>query len=145
MWWSIVTVNTDRSSINKGETLSDTIRTLGCYGDAVILRHPAVGSSQQAAKFSPVPIINAGDGIGEHPTQALLDIFTIREELGTVSGLTVTILGDLKNGRTAHSLVKLLCLYGVTINYVSPSSLAMPEDVKAEAPREESLNSRLQI
>lgn len=103
----VVTVNTDRSSINKGETLSDTIRTLGCYGDAVILRHPAVGSSQQAAKFSPVPIINAGDGIGEHPTQALLDIFTIREELGTVSGLTVTILGDLKNGRTAHSLVKL--------------------------------------
>lgn len=103
----VVTVNTSRSSINKGETLSDTIRTLGCYGDAVILRHPAVGSAQQAAKFSPVPIINAGDGIGEHPTQALLDVFTIREELGTVSGLTVTILGDLKNGRTAHSLVKL--------------------------------------
>lgn len=129
----VVTINTTRSSINKGETLADTIRTLGCYGDAVVLRHPAVGSSQQAAKFSPVPIINAGDGIGEHPTQALLDVFTMREELGTVNGLTVTLLGDLRNGRTAHSLVKLLCMYGVTLNYVSPPSLAMPNDVKAEA------------
>ncbi|CAD6926772.1 unnamed protein product [Tilletia controversa] len=131
----VVTINTSRSSVNKGETLQDTIRTLGCYADAIVLRHPSVGSSQLAAKFSPVPVLNGGDGTGEHPTQALLDIFTIREELGTVSGLSVTILGDLKNGRTAHSLVKLLCLYGVTLNYVSPSSLAMPSDIKQHAAR----------
>ncbi|KDN40097.1 putative URA2-multifunctional pyrimidine biosynthesis protein [Tilletiaria anomala UBC 951] len=128
----VVSVKAQSSSVVKGESLADTIRTLGCYNDAIVLRHPAVGSAQQAAKFSPVPVINAGDGIGEHPTQALLDIFTIREELGTVSGLTVTLLGDLKNGRTTHSLVKLLCLYGVTLNYVSPASLCMPDDVKAE-------------
>jgi len=125
----VITVNTLRSSVAKGETLADTVRTLGCYGDVIVLRHPAVGSSQEAAKFSPVPILNAGDGIGEHPTQALLDVFTIREELGTVNGLTVTLVGDLKNGRTAHSLVRLLCLYGVTLNYVSPASLAMPREV----------------
>ncbi|KAG1243542.1 hypothetical protein G6F68_015791 [Rhizopus microsporus] len=76
-----------------------------------------------------VPIINAGDGIGEHPTQAFLDVFTIREELGTVNGLTVTLVGDLKNGRTVHSLVKLLTYYQVTINYVCPDSLAMPKEV----------------
>ena len=125
----VVTINTSRSSVAKGETLADTVRTLGCYGDVIVLRHPAVGSSQEAAKFSPVPIINAGDGTGEHPTQALLDVFTIREELGTVNGLTVTLVGDLKNGRTTHSLVRLLCQYGVTLNYVSPASLAMPREV----------------
>ena len=125
----VVTINTQRSSVAKGETLADTIRTLGCYSDVVVLRHPAVGSSQEAAKFSPVPIMNAGDGVGEHPTQALLDVFTIREELGTVNGLTVTLLGDLKNGRTTHSLVRLLSLYGVTLNLVSPASLAMPREL----------------
>lgn len=86
----VVAVPVDRSSVLKGESLADTIRTVGCYGDAVVLRHPDVGSSQQAAKFSPVPILNAGDGTGEHPTQAMLDIYTIREELGTVNGLVVT-------------------------------------------------------
>ena len=125
----IVAVNTSRSSVAKGETLADTVRTLGCYSDIVVLRHPAVGSSQEAAKFSPVPIINAGDGVGEHPTQALLDVFTIREELGTVNGLTITLVGDLKNGRTTHSLVRLLSLYGVTLNFVSPRSLEMPREV----------------
>ena len=76
--------------------------------------------------------MNAGDGAGEHPTQALLDIFTIREELGTCSGLTVTMVGDLKHGRTVHSLVKLLALYGVKLNYVCPPSLSMPQDIKQE-------------
>ena len=85
----VVSINTSRSSVAKGETLADTVRTLGCYSDVIVLRHPAVGSSQEAAKFSPVPIINAGDGVGEHPTQALLDVFTIREELGTVNGLSL--------------------------------------------------------
>lgn len=129
----VIQVNADSSSVTKGETLPDTIRTLGCYADAIVVRHPDVGSSQLAAKFSPVPIINAGDGVGEHPTQALLDVYTIRSELGTVNGRTITLLGDLKNGRTVHSLVTLLCLYSVHLNFVSPRSLAMPSSVIAAA------------
>ncbi|KAG8779520.1 hypothetical protein FRC12_024159 [Ceratobasidium sp. 428] len=131
----VVAITADQSSVAKGESLADTIRTLGCYGDAVVLRHPVVGSAQTAAKFSPVPILNAGDGIGEHPTQALLDIYTIRSELGTVNGRTITLLGDLKNGRTVHSLVNLLCFYSVQLNFVSPPSLSMPEHVTAAARR----------
>jgi len=130
----VVAVNVDASSVLKGETLQDTIRTLGCYADAIVIRHPEVGSSQLAAKFSPVPVINAGDGIGEHPTQALLDVYTIRSELGTVNGRTITLLGDLKNGRTVHSLVALLCsMYAVRLNFVSPASLAMPSSVVSAA------------
>ncbi|KAJ6510497.1 hypothetical protein C8R45DRAFT_964291 [Mycena sanguinolenta] len=129
----VVQINADTSSVAKGESLPDTIRTLGCYGDAIVIRHPDVGSAQLAAKFSPVPIINAGDGIGEHPTQALLDVYTIRSELGTVNGRTITLLGDLKNGRTVHSLVTLLSLYSVRLNFVSPPSLAMPASVIAAA------------
>ncbi|KAF7416241.1 hypothetical protein PC9H_002506 [Pleurotus ostreatus] len=129
----VVQINAELSSVQKGETLPDTVRTLGCYGDAIVLRHPDVGSAQLAAKFSPVPIINAGDGIGEHPTQALLDVYTIRSELGTVNGRTITLLGDLKNGRTVHSLVSLLCLYSVRLNFVSPTSLSMPATVVSAA------------
>ncbi|CAK5278005.1 unnamed protein product [Mycena citricolor] len=129
----VVQISADTSSVVKGESLPDTIRTLGCYGDAIVMRHPAVGSAQLAAKFSPVPIINAGDGIGEHPTQALLDVYTIRSELGTVNGRTITLLGDLKNGRTVHSLVTLLSLYSVRLNFVSPPSLAMPASVVSAA------------
>ncbi|KAI5122391.1 hypothetical protein M0805_002942 [Coniferiporia weirii] len=125
----VVQVSADRSSVLKGESLADTVRTLSCYADAIVIRHPEVGSSQTAAKYSPVPIINAGDGIGEHPTQALLDIYTIRSELGTVNGRTITLLGDLKNGRTVHSLVTLLCLYSVRLNFVAPPSLGMPQSV----------------
>ncbi|KAG2002539.1 aspartate carbamoyltransferase [Coprinopsis cinerea AmutBmut pab1-1] len=129
----VVQITAETSSIQKGETLADTVRTLACYGDAIVLRHPDVGSAQMAAKFSPVPIINAGDGIGEHPTQALLDVYTIRSELGTVNGRTITLLGDLKNGRTVHSLVTLLCHYSVRLNFVSPPSLAMPSSVVSAA------------
>jgi carbamoyl-phosphate synthase/aspartate carbamoyltransferase len=129
----VVQINADNSSVSKGESLPDTVRTLGCYADAIVMRHPDVGSSQLAAKFSPVPIINAGDGIGEHPTQALLDVYTIRSELGTVNGRTITLLGDLKHGRTVHSLVTLLCLYSVRLNFVAPRSLSMPSNVVAAA------------
>lgn len=94
------------------------------------MRHPEPGSAALGAKYSTVPIINAGDGIGEHPTQALLDIYTIREELGTVNGLTITLVGDLVHGRTVHSLVKLLRLYQVKLNFVSPESLQLPEEIK---------------
>ena len=128
----VISVTQNMSSIQKGESLADTVRTVGCYTDAIVVRHPDVGSAQLAAKYSKIPVINAGDGTGEHPTQAFLDVYTIREELGTVNGLTVTIVGDLKHGRTVHSLVKLLSMYDVRINYVSPESLRMPEDLVSD-------------
>jgi aspartate carbamoyltransferase len=117
------------SSVAKGESLPDTVRTLECYADVIVLRHPEVGASELAAKFARKPIINAGDGVGEHPTQALLDLFTIYEELGEPDGLTVTMLGDLKYGRTVHSLARLLSLYDVEINYVSPDILKIPGEI----------------
>ncbi|KAI9829844.1 MAG: hypothetical protein M1819_005942 [Sarea resinae] len=125
-----VAIATSHSSTVKGETLQDTIRTLGCYGDAVVLRHPEESSAAIAAKFSPVPVINGGNGSLEHPTQAFLDLFTIREELGTVTGLTITFTGDLRYGRTVHSLAKLLQHYDVRIQLVSPAALAIPTEVR---------------
>ena len=130
---SVIPINEVRySSVSKGESLPDTVRTLECYADVIVLRHPEVGSVATAAKFTRKPIINAGDGIGEHPTQALLDLFTILEELGHVDGLTITMLGDLKYGRTVHSLSRLLSLFDVKLNYVSPKILPMPEEVIKE-------------
>lgn len=114
------------SSVAKGESLADTVRTLQCYSDVIVLRHPETGAAKKAAQFLKKPLINAGDGTGEHPTQALLDLFTIQEELGRLEGLTVTMLGDLKYGRTVHSLSRLLGLYGARLNYVSPEILRMP-------------------
>jgi carbamoyl-phosphate synthase/aspartate carbamoyltransferase len=126
-----VAITTTHSSTVKGESLADSIRTLGCYGDAIVLRHPDESSAATAAKFSPVPIINGGNGSKEHPTQAFLDLFTIREELGTVTGLTITFTGDLRYGRTVHSLLKLLQHYDVQIQLVSPKFLALPADLLA--------------
>src|SRR5512133_2735063 len=120
------------SSVSKGESLPDTIRTLEAYADVIVLRHPETGSAELAARYAHKPIINAGDGIGEHPTQALLDLFTIQEELGNIDGLTITMVGDLKYGRTVHSLSRLLTLYNVRLNYVSPDILKMPEHIIAE-------------
>jgi aspartate carbamoyltransferase catalytic subunit len=122
------------SSVTKGESLTDTVRTLECYADVIVLRHPETGSAAIAAKAARKPVINAGDGIGEHPTQALLDTFTIFEELGVgqVDGMAVTMLGDLKYGRTVHSLARLLSLFDVRINYVSPEILRMPREVMDE-------------
>lgn len=117
------------SSVAKGESLPDTVRTLERYADVIVLRHPEVGAAALAARYARKPIINAGDGIGEHPTQALLDLFTIQEELGRVNGLTVTMLGDLRYGRTVHSLARLLSGFEVKINYVSPDILNMPADL----------------
>jgi aspartate carbamoyltransferase catalytic subunit len=133
---SVIPINEVRySSVAKGESLPDTIRTLECYADVIVLRHPETGSAALAAQYARKPIINAGDGIGEHPTQALLDLFTIQEELGRVDGLTVTMLGDLKYGRTVHSLARLLSLYSVGIHYVSPEILRMPKEIIGELPR----------
>ena len=127
---SVIPINeVTYSSVAKGESLPDTIRTLECYADVIVLRHPEVGSSALAAEYARKPIINGGDGIGEHPTQALLDLFTIKEELGRVDGLTVTMLGDLKYGRTVHSLARLLSLFVVRLNYISPDILRMPAEL----------------
>ncbi|KNC78888.1 protein URA1 [Sphaeroforma arctica JP610] len=125
----VVNVDSTSSSVTKGESLEDTIRCLECYADAIVLRHPTKGTADVAASVASVPVINAGDGIGEHPTQALLDLYTIREELGTINGLTIAVIGDLKHGRTTHSLVKLLCHYQVNFIFVAEESLAMPEYV----------------
>ncbi|MFC2064378.1 aspartate carbamoyltransferase [Chloroflexota bacterium] len=132
---SVIPINEVKySSVAKGESLPDTIRTLECYTDVIVLRHPETGSAAIAAKAARKPVINAGDGIGEHPTQALLDTFTIFEELGSgqIDGKTITMLGDLKYGRTVHSLARLLSLYKVKLNYVSPDILRMPEEVMKE-------------
>lgn len=127
---SVIPINEVKySSVSKGESLPDTIRTLECYADVIVIRHPEVGSAAIASKAARKPVINAGDGIGEHPTQALLDAFTIHEELGRIDGLTATLLGDLKHGRTVHSLARLLALYKVKLNYVSPEILRMPAEL----------------
>ena len=130
---SVIQINdVNYSSVTKGESLPDTIRTMQAYSDVIVLRHPEVGSAVLAAKYANIPVINAGDGIGEHPTQALLDLFTIQQELGTIDGLTVTMMGDLKNGRTVHSLARLLTLFKVHINYVAPKILGMPSEIFEE-------------
>uniref|UniRef100_A0A4W5KCT5 Multifunctional protein CAD n=1 Tax=Hucho hucho TaxID=62062 RepID=A0A4W5KCT5_9TELE len=117
------------SSSQKGESLADSVQTMSCYADVLVLRHPAPGAVESAARHCRKPVINAGDGVGEHPTQALLDVFTIREELGTVNGMTITMVGDLKHGRTVHSLARLLTQYRITLRYVAPKNLHMPSEI----------------
>ena len=117
------------SSAAKGETIYDTGRMLESYADAIVQRHPAVGSARALADAAGVPVINAGDGTGEHPTQALLDLYTLLREKGTLDGLTVAMVGDLKNGRTVHSLSKALSHWNVALCYVAPPALAMPREV----------------
>ncbi|TET31671.1 MAG: aspartate carbamoyltransferase [Anaerolineales bacterium] len=130
---SVIPINeVHYSSVAKGESLPDTIRSLECYADVIVIRHPEVGSAKLAAEYARKPVINAGDGPGEHPTQALLDLFTIMEELERVDGLTVTMLGDLKHGRTVHSLARLLSLFVVRLNYVSPEILRLPSELMDE-------------
>jgi carbamoyl-phosphate synthase/aspartate carbamoyltransferase/dihydroorotase/carbamoyl-phosphate synthase/aspartate carbamoyltransferase len=127
-----ITQGIQYSSVSKGESLVDTMLTLEKYADLIVLRHPEIGSAAQAAKYASVPIINAGDGAGEHPTQALLDLYTIRKEFGRIDGLKVAMLGDLRNGRTVHSLTKLLENYDVSLRYVSPDTLRLPLNLMNE-------------
>lgn len=122
-----VTMDTNTSSVKKGESLEDSVMMMSGYADVVVIRHPEPGAVARAAAVSRRPVINAGDGVGEHPTQALLDVFAIREEIGTVNGLIITMVGDLKHGRTVHSLARLLTLYNVQLRYVSPPGLGMPD------------------
>lgn len=127
----VVEIGPTESSIRKGETFEDSVRCLECYSDIIVIRTSEHGSMNRLEKIINKPLINAGDGVGEHPTQALLDIYTIREERGTVNNLTVTMVGDLKNGRTVHSLAKLLCNYNnIRLRYVSPRGLEMPKYIK---------------
>lgn len=128
----IAITGVEYSSVAKGENLQDTVRTLEQYADVIVLRHPETGSAAIAAEAASIPLINAGDGVGEHPTQALLDYVTVRKEQGRVDRLTVTMLGDMKHGRTVHSLARLLSLYDVKLNYVSPEILRMPPEVIQE-------------
>ena len=120
------------SSAAKGETLEDTIRILdGYYPDVIVLRYDKEGGAKIAAQFSSVPIINAGDGTGEHPTQALLDIYTIQKELGKIDGISIAMVGDLARGRTVHSLSYLLGQFSnIKIYFVSPKSLKMKDEIK---------------
>ncbi|XP_050730692.1 CAD protein-like isoform X2 [Eriocheir sinensis] len=122
-----VTLDSNTSSVKKGESLEDSVMMMSGYADVVVLRHPEPGAVARAAAVSRRPVINAGDGVGEHPTQALLDVFAIREEIGTVNGMVITMVGDLKHGRTVHSLARLLTLYNVQLRYVSPPGLGMPD------------------
>lgn len=119
--------NVQFSSVSKGETLEDTIRTLASYTHCIVLRHPEVGSASRAAKISNVPIINAGDGAGEHPTQTLLDLYTIYKHFGRLDNLVITLMGDLKYGRTVHSLIDVLQMFNSRIHLVSPPELRLPD------------------
>ncbi|XP_060824118.1 CAD protein [Bombus pascuorum] len=125
----VIYMDGSTSSVKKGESLEDSVAVMAGYADVVVLRHPEPGAVSRAAQHCRKPLLNAGDGVGEHPTQALLDIFTIRDEIGTVNGLTITMVGDLKHGRTVHSLSRLLTLYNVELRYVCPPGLGMPDHV----------------
>ena len=117
------------TSIAKGETLADTIRMVDSYCDAIVMRHPYEGAARLATKYAKSPVINAGDGAASHPTQTLLDLFTIRNCKGKIDGLNITLVGDLKYGRTVHSLVDALMMYDVKLTFVAPDSLQMPADI----------------
>ena len=119
------------SSASKGESLEDSIRVVNQYADVIVLRHPEAGASARAAAVSDIPVINAGDGAGQHPTQGLLDLYTVIRELGRVRGLHIAAVGDLKNGRTIRSFAYLLGKYrGVTLTFVSPPELKVGDDIK---------------
>jgi aspartate carbamoyltransferase catalytic subunit len=116
------------SSATKGETLEDSIKIISGYADLIVLRHPETGAAKRASLASEVPVINAGDGAGEHPTQSILDAYTIQNELGEINGLKIGFLGDLKNG---HSLLQLLSAYpGVTLTFIAPKPLQLPESCR---------------
>jgi len=117
------------TSIKKGETLADTVRMVDSYSDIIVIRHSLEGAARLAAEFAEAPVINAGDGAGRHPTQCLLDLFTIMKEKGRIEGLKIALVGDLKYGRTVHSLAHALALFGAELIFVSPETLKMPKEI----------------
>ena len=119
----------ESSSVKKGESLADTVRVVEGYADALVLRHPSEGAAKMAAEFVDVPVINAGDGAGQHPSQTLLDLYTIRDNVG-LDDLSIGIMGDLKYGRTVHSLAEALTNFDVRQHFISPESLKLPRGVR---------------
>ena len=117
------------SSASKGESLHDTIKTVEGYADVILLRHPQIGAAKEAAEANAKPVLNAGDGAGQHPTQSLLGLYTIRQEKGGLVGLTVTLASVLKNGRTVHSLALLLANYDLRFRFAAPNALRMPTEI----------------
>ena len=120
------------TSVAKGETLQDTVKIAEQYSDIIVIRHPQDGSARLAAEAVSIPVINAGDGSNQHPTQTLLDLYTIKKRLGKINGLSVGLMGDLKYGRTVHSLVYALSWYEVTLQFLSPPTLEMPTYIKED-------------
>lgn len=118
------------SSVSKGETLYDTIRTVTNYCDLIVMRHPVEGSARFASEIATVPVINAGDGANQHPTQTLLDLFSIRKTQGKLDNLNIFLVGDLKYGRTVHSLVMAMSRWNATFNFIAPEELKMPDEIK---------------
>jgi len=118
------------SSVSKGETLHDTIKMVSNYSDLIVMRHPIEGSARYASEISSVPVINAGDGANQHPTQTLLDLYSIRKTQGTLENLNIFMVGDLKYGRTVHSLMMAMSRWNTTFNFISPEELKMPEEFK---------------
>lgn len=118
------------SSSSKGETLNDTIHMVSCYADAIVMRHPLEGAARYASEVSPVPIINAGDGANQHPSQTLLDMYSILKTQGTLENLNICLVGDLKYGRTVHSLIQAMSHFKPTFKFIAPDELKMPEEYK---------------
>ena len=118
------------SSVTKGETLNDTIRTVSNYADLIVMRHPIEGSARYASEISTVPVVNAGDGANQHPTQTLLDLYSILKTQGTLDKLSICMVGDLKYGRTVHSLLMAMSRWKTSFNFVAPEELMMPDEYK---------------
>jgi len=118
------------SSSSKGETLNDTIHMVSSYADAIVMRHPLEGAARYAAEISPVPIVNAGDGANQHPSQTLLDLYSILKTQGTLENLNICLVGDLKYGRTVHSLIMAMSHFNPTFRFIAPDELKMPEEYK---------------
>ncbi len=118
------------SSVSKGETLHDTIKMVSSYSDLIVMRHPVEGSARFASEIATVPVINAGDGANQHPTQTMLDLYSIRKTQGTLDNLNIFMVGDLKYGRTTHSLMMAMSRWNATFNFISPDELKMPDDYK---------------
>ena len=118
------------SSVSKGETLHDTIKMVSAYSDLIVMRHPLEGSARFASEISSVPIINAGDGANQHPSQTMLDLYSIRKTQGSLDNLNIFMVGDLKYGRTVHSLMMAMSRWNATFNFISPEELKMPDEYK---------------
>ena len=129
---SVLNFSSTGSSVAKGETLYDTMQMIDGYADVAVIRHPRQGAAQYSADAIEIPVLNAGDGAGNHPTQTLLDLFTIREAHGTLKGLNVVMVGDLRYGRTVHSLSHALVRFGAALTLVSPESLMMPTEIVSD-------------